>query len=35
MEHVDRIKKGISAMNGVVQDPDKIVSMKVQADVKK
>ena len=33
MEHVDRIKKGISAMNGVVQDPDKIVSMKVRADV--
>lgn len=33
MDHVDRIKKGISAMNGVVQDPDKIVSMKVQADV--
>jgi peptidylprolyl isomerase len=35
MDHVDRIKKGISAMNGVVQNPDKIVSMKVQADVKK
>ena len=34
MEHVDRIKKGISAMNGVVQDPDTIVSMKVKADVK-
>ena len=33
MDHVDRIKKGISAMNGVVQDPDKIISMKVQADV--
>ena len=33
MEHVDRIKKGISAMNGVVPDPDKIVSMKVRADV--
>jgi peptidylprolyl isomerase len=34
MEHVDRIKLGISAMNGTVQDPDSIVSMKVQADVK-
>ena len=34
MEHVDRIKKGISAMNGVVQNPDKIISMKVKADVK-
>jgi peptidylprolyl isomerase len=34
MEHVDRIKMGISAMNGVVQDPDTIISMKVKADVK-
>lgn len=34
MDHVDRIKMGISAMNGVVQDPDTIVSMKVKADVK-
>ncbi len=34
MQHVDRIKKGISAMNGVVQDPDTIISMKVKADVK-
>ncbi len=35
MEHVDRIKKGISSMNGVVQNPDKIITMKVQADLKK
>jgi len=32
MEHVDRVKKGIASMNGVVQNPDTIVSMKVQAD---
>lgn len=33
MEHVDDIKKGHPAMNGSVQDPDKIVSLKVAADV--
>ena len=33
MEHVDNIKKGASAMNGSVDDPDIIVSMKVAADV--
>lgn len=34
MEHVDAIKKGSSAANGEVNDPDKIVSMKIAADVK-
>lgn len=33
MEHVDAIKKGTGA-NGKVTDPDKIVSMRVAADVK-
>ena len=32
MEHVDRIKRGHPAMNGSVQDPDKIVKMQVAAD---
>jgi len=32
MEYVDRIKRGISAMNGVVQDPDRIKKMQVAAD---
>lgn len=32
MEHVDQIKKGASARNGSVTDPDKIVSLKVAAD---
>lgn len=32
MEFVDNIKKGDSANNGVVEDPDKIVSMKLMAD---
>ncbi len=34
MEFVDQIKKGNRAMNGVVTDPTRIVSMKVAADVK-
>ncbi|MGH6877108.1 MAG: peptidylprolyl isomerase, partial [Rhizomicrobium sp.] len=34
MEHVDEIKKGDSGDNGAVEHPDKIVSMKVAADVK-
>ena len=34
MEFVDAIKKGDSDMNGQVNDPDKIVSLKVAADVK-
>ncbi len=33
MEHVDRIKKGSSARNGTVDDPDHIVSLRVAADV--
>jgi peptidylprolyl isomerase len=32
MEFVDAIKKGDSANNGLVADPDKIVSLKVAAD---
>lgn len=32
MEAVDAIKKGSAAENGLVQDPDKIVSLKVAAD---
>lgn len=32
MDAVDAIKKGSPAENGLVQDPDKIVSMKVAAD---
>jgi peptidylprolyl isomerase len=32
MDAVDKIKKGSEAENGAVQDPDKIVSMKVAAD---
>jgi len=32
MEHVDRIKKGIGS-NGMVDDPDRIVSLRVAADV--
>jgi peptidylprolyl isomerase len=32
MEHVDAIKKGDRAANGMVSDPDKIVSLKVAAD---
>ncbi len=34
MDCVDKIKKGNSAMNGQVDDPDKIVSLRVAADVK-
>lgn len=30
MDHVDRIKKGVTALNGVVQNPDKIVRMYVK-----
>jgi peptidylprolyl isomerase len=33
MEFIDAIKKGSSARNGSVTDPDKIVSFKVAADV--
>lgn len=34
MEYVDMIKRGDSRANGTVTDPDKIISMKVAADVK-
>lgn len=34
MDHVDQIKKGDKDNNGAVQDPDKIIWMKVAADVK-
>ncbi|MBT3766120.1 MAG: peptidylprolyl isomerase [Rhodospirillales bacterium] len=34
MIHVGKIKKGTSANNGSVSDPDKIVRMQVAADVK-
>jgi len=33
MEYVDQIKKGNSLANGVVKDPDAIISMRVAADV--
>ena len=32
MEYVDKIKKGSSALNGQVDDPDKIVTLKVAGD---
>jgi len=35
MEHVDAIKKGLAARNGIVDNPDKIISMRVMADVEK
>jgi cyclophilin family peptidyl-prolyl cis-trans isomerase len=34
MEFVDKIKKGDSAANGVVEAPDTIVKLQVAADVK-
>ena len=34
MEFVDKIKKGDSADNGKVNDPDKIITLRVAADVK-
>jgi cyclophilin family peptidyl-prolyl cis-trans isomerase len=34
MEHVDHIKKGDAAANGVVSQPDKIMRMSVAADAK-
>ncbi len=33
MEVVDRIKKGSPAQNGLVADPDKIISMRIAADI--
>jgi cyclophilin family peptidyl-prolyl cis-trans isomerase len=35
MEYVDRIKKGDSARNGIVSNPDKIIKMQVAADADK
>lgn len=35
MKHVDMIKKGDGQANGSVDDPDRIISMRVAADVKK
>jgi peptidylprolyl isomerase len=35
MEYVDKIKKGDSARNGAVANPDKIVKMQVAADAEK
>jgi len=35
MEHVDKIKKGLSSRNGEVRNPDSIISMKVAADTVK
>ncbi len=34
MEHVDAIKKGPAGRNGAVEDPDKVIRMRVMADVK-
>ena len=34
MKFVDRIKKGSPAQNGLVSNPDKIVRMRVAADIK-
>ena len=33
MEHVDRIKKGLTRENGVVRDPDRIKTMRIAADM--
>jgi len=35
MEHVDRIRKGLQRSNGMVQDADRIVRIRVAADVDK
>jgi len=35
MEYVDKITKGDSADNGAVKNPDKIISMRVLADIQK
>jgi peptidylprolyl isomerase len=34
MDVVDKIKKGDKARNGTVANPDRIVSMRIAADVK-
>ena len=33
MEYVDNIKKGNPVANGIVENPDKIISLKVLADI--
>ena len=35
MEYIDQIKKGDSARNGTVTNPDKIIKMQVAADAEK
>jgi peptidylprolyl isomerase len=35
MEYIDKIKKGDSARNGTVSNPDKIIKMQVAADAEK
>jgi cyclophilin family peptidyl-prolyl cis-trans isomerase len=35
MEYIDQIKKGDSARNGTVANPDKIIKMQVAADADK
>jgi hypothetical protein len=35
MEHVDRIRKGLKRDNGAVGNPDRIVRMRIAADVDK
>jgi len=35
MEYIDQIKKGDSARNGAVSNPDKIIKMQVAADAEK
>ena len=35
MDNVDKIKKGDEARNGTVKDPDRIIRMRVAADIKK
>ena len=34
MEYVDQIKKGDERANGLVEDPDKIITMRIAADAK-
>ena len=34
MKHVGKIKRGDESRNGAVDDPDKIIRMRVAADVK-
>ena len=35
MDNIDKIKKGDSARNGAVTNPDKIIKMQVAADAEK